>query len=90
MANFDTTTRARIDSVQAASGLLTRVHALYVHAKEMQSLLARYQAGTDAAYIAAVNAMYTAAERQELAAMLQQANALVSDWEANHAGVIGA
>jgi hypothetical protein len=89
MANFDSTNTARRNSMRDAFDLIDRVRALYLHAKEMQERLQRYQANTDATFTAAVNAVYTAAERQELSQMLQQVNTLVTDWEANHATAIG-
>lgn len=83
MANFDTS-HTKMDSVRDAVDLLDRIRALYVHAKEMQTLLARYQAGTDATFNAAANALFTSAERTELGQMLSQVNTLITDWEANH------
>lgn len=87
MANFDNTNQAKLSSVQNASQFLDRVKALYIHAREMQTLLALYQSNSDPVFNAAINAMFTASERNELAAMLTQVNALVTDWDANHAWV---
>lgn len=89
MANFDSTNTARRNSMRDAFDLIDRVRALYVHAKEMQERLQRYTANTDPTFTAAVNALYTASERQELGAMLTQVNALVADWEVNHSSVTG-
>jgi hypothetical protein len=83
MANFDTAA-ATLQSVSQATGLLGGIRALYSQAKQMQTLLALYSAGTDAKFTTAVNTIYIAAERAELSAMLTQVNALVTDWETNH------
>lgn len=85
---FDDTTRAKIASVHNASRIQQIIYSVYAQAKSAQAMLNLYQAGTDAAFNATINAMLTSAERTELGQMLSQINALVSDWETNHAGVI--
>lgn len=87
MANFDQS-QAKRNSVRDANNLLDLIRNTYQSAKAMQTLLARYQAGTDSTFNAAVNALYTPAERQELGAMLNQAAALVTDWETSHPAAI--
>lgn len=87
MANFDNSATKR-ESVHAANNLLSNIRNMYLIGKDIQALLNRYQAGTDPVFNAAVNALYTASERTELGAMLAQVNALVSDFETNHAGAI--
>jgi uncharacterized protein YciW len=87
MANFDNLTQTKLMSVQDATAFLNKVRALYIHAKEMQAVLAKYQANTDTTFNAAINTLFTASERTELAAMLTQVNALVNDWDVNHAWV---
>jgi hypothetical protein len=89
MANFDTANTKR-ESIKQANNLLDHVRSLYASGVQIQTLLALYQAGTDPAFNAAINAIYTAPERQELAVMLAQINSLVTDWTANHAGAVGA
>jgi hypothetical protein len=84
MANFDTST-AKARSVRDAVNVLQNVRAAYEAMKVVQGLLARYQANTDPVFNAAVNALHTAPERTELADMLLDVNALVIDWETNHA-----
>lgn len=88
MANFDTipTTLA---SVSEATGLLGALQSCYNDGKRAQALLAKYQAATDAKFVATVNTLFTASERTELSAMLTQINTLVSDWETNHRGALG-
>ena len=87
MANFDSANQLKVESVNAATQVVYNMKSLYNNAKQVQALLARYTANTDAAFNAAVNAMYTARERSELAAMLTQINTLVTDWESNHAWI---
>jgi hypothetical protein len=87
MANFDNSTTQH-QSVQKANGVLPNIHAVYDAAKIVQTLMALYQAGTDATYNAAVNALFSAAERNELNQMLNGINSLVADWETNHAGAL--
>ena len=51
---------------------------------ELQTMLATYQAGTDPALNAALNAVYTAAERTEIGTMIAELNTLKAAWEAAH------
>jgi hypothetical protein len=87
MANFDSSI-ARINSAYAASNLLQLLRAVYHNGKSVQELLARYVANTDPVFTGAVNALFTASERQELNAMAQDINSLVTAWENNHAGAL--
>lgn len=88
MANFDTAA-AKEQSVRDANNLLAHIRGLYSSCKSAQELMTRYQAATDPTFNGAVNALYTAGERQELNVMLGQVNSLVTDWESNHRGAIG-
>jgi len=88
MANFDTT-RAKITSVTNAAILVQTIQATYRDAKTAQGLLNLYTAGSDTVFNSAVNALFTSGERSELGQMLTQLNSLISDWEANHAAVLG-
>lgn len=88
MANFDGAA-AKLQSARDATNLLQLLRATYTTAKQVQSALALYQAGTDPVFVAAINALFTSAERSELGAMGAQLATLVSDWEASHAGAIG-
>lgn len=88
MPNFDGAA-ARLQSARDATNLLQLLRATYATAKQVQAALALYQAGTDPTFNAAVNALFTAAERTELGAMGAQLAALVSDWETLHPGAIG-
>lgn len=89
MANFDTFA-AKSDGARRAFNMLALIRNIYESGKQVQQGLALYQAGTDPAFNASVNALFTAGERTELNAMAQQINALVTDWEASHAGALGA
>jgi hypothetical protein len=88
MADF-TPTIQTIQSVNKAAGLLNAVRSVYGQAKAVQELMALYQAGTDTAFNAAVNAMFNSAQRTELADMLTDTNALVSNWETDHRSALG-
>lgn len=87
MADFSTV-QVKINAVNDAAGLQDTVRSVYQAGKRLQGLIARYQAGTDAPFVAAVNALYTQAQRAELSQMLTALNALVTDWETNHSGAL--
>lgn len=88
MANFDTAITKR-EAVKQANNLLDLVQHMYQSGKQIQTLMALYQATTDPAFNAAINALFTSGERAELAVMLGQVNSLVTDWTTNHAGAVG-
>lgn len=75
--------------VQRSLTLLHQVRQLYSIGKVIQSLIIDYQAGNDPALVAALNALYTSAERQELAQMVGQVNTLVTNWESAHRAALG-
>jgi hypothetical protein len=88
MADFDSTTQA-LQSVNRAANLLPAVRSVYSQAKAVQELLNLYQANTDATFNATINALFTSAQRTELANMLGDVNTLLADWEANHRSALG-
>lgn len=87
MATFDGSTVKR-QSVHKANNVLANIQAVYEAMKIVQALMTLYQAGTDATFNAAVNALFSSAERTEIAQMLSGVNTLVTDWEANHANAL--
>lgn len=87
MANFDTSD-PKISSVNQATSLLNDVRSLYNQAKSVQAKLALYTAATDPAFNAAINALFSTAERTELGQMLNQINTLVTAWETNNRGAL--
>lgn len=87
MANFDTSGPKRA-SVREAANLLSLIQATYAEMKIVQASLAKYQANSDPAFNAAINALFSASERSELGQMLAGINILVTDWETNHAGAL--
>jgi len=87
MANFDSANTRR-ESVRNANNLLDLIRDVYQSGKQIQTLLALYQANSDPTFTAAVNALYSGPERAELAVMLGQINTLVTDWTNNHAGAV--
>jgi hypothetical protein len=87
VANFDTYA-AKSTSARQALSLLALMRNIYEGGKQVQAALALYQAGTDAAFTASVNALFSSAERTELGVMAAQINSLVADWETNHPGAL--
>jgi hypothetical protein len=79
----------KLAGIHRASTLLHELRQMYQTGKIVQQKLTDYQAATDPAMNAAVNALFTAAERVELNTMLTQVNTLIADWEANHATALG-
>lgn len=83
---FDAT-QAKITAVNKAGNVLGLLRTVYADAALLSQALTTYQAGTDPTLNAAFNALFTAAERIELAAMIIQLQTLKADWEANHTWV---
>ena len=83
---FDAT-QAKITAVNKAGNVLGLLRTVYADAALLSQALTTYQAGTDPTLNAAFNALFTAAERIELAAMIAQLQTLKADWEANHTWV---
>lgn len=88
MANF-TTVRNTINSQEEAAALLARLQAIYNQAQFAQSTINKYNAATDPTFNAAVNSIFTAGERSQLATMLTNLNTLVGAWTTNHATLLG-
>ena len=82
------TTESKISGAKKAINILGKIQTLYAYGKDVQEALALYQAGTDASYNAAVNALFTSGERTELLDMVTDIATLTTDWETNHASVI--
>jgi hypothetical protein len=82
------TAEIKIKAVGKAGNLLGQIRTLYTFGKNVQAALALYQAGTDPAFNAAVDALFSGAERAELGVMLGNINTLVTTWEANHAAAL--
>ncbi len=78
------TTQAKVAAVVGAGNAHGLVRTIYAHMAALSTILATYQAGTDPALNAALNAVYSSAERAELAAMIGQLNTLKADWEGAH------
>lgn len=81
------TTQTKVRAVGRAGNVLGLLRTVYAHADELTDMLATYQAGTDSALTAAINAVYSPAERAELATLIGQLATLKADWEANHAWI---
>lgn len=87
MADFSTF-RTRKTAFERGSGLVDRILAAYSAAAGVRDELAAYQAGTDAELVAAINAVFTAAQRQELGQVAQALATFAADMEANHSGLV--
>lgn len=79
-------TDSKVESARQALDVRDTIRDAYESARTVRDLLALH--GTDPTYTAAVNAIYPAGERVELAAVAGLFAALVADLEANHADVI--
>jgi hypothetical protein len=88
MANFDSTTRTKINSGVEAGIVIQHIQNTYRDAKQAQALLNRYTANTDLTFNTTVNAMFTSSERAELNQVLTQINTLCLDLETNHAALL--
>lgn len=78
------TTQAKVAAVVGAGNAHGLVRTIYAHMAALSTMLAAYQAGTDPALNAALNAVYTVGERAELAAMIAELNTLKTAWEVAH------
>lgn len=78
------TAQTKIRAVGRAGNVLGLLRTIYAHMDELQTMLATYQAGTDPALNAALNAVYSAAERTEIGAMIAELNTLKAAWEVSH------
>ena len=76
--------QTKIRAVGRAGNVLGLLRTIYAHMDELQAMLATYQAGTDPALNAALNAVYSAAERTEIGAMIAELNTLKAAWEVSH------
>jgi hypothetical protein len=83
-----TINKTAITSIYNAAALLDDIAICYNQAKQMQSKLALYQAGTDPNFNAAINAIISPGDRARIAAMLTQSNALITAWEASYSDII--
>lgn len=86
--SFDNSNQ-KLQSARDATNLLQLFRGLYAQAKIIQAALALYQSNTDPVFNNAVNALFSANERNELGTMANQINALVTDWETNHSTALG-
>lgn len=89
MPNY-TTVRQRLDSYGRAAAVLPQLQQIYAQCQAVAGSINTYQAGTDADFNTAINSIFAPAERAELAAMLTQINALVSDWTTEHGALLEA
>jgi hypothetical protein len=87
MADF-TPFDVRRNRFERAASIVDRVRAGYNVARGVRDFIALYQAGTDADLVAAVDAVYTPAQKQELNTVATKMAAFATDMETNHASLI--
>lgn len=73
----------RFDSIRDAKYLQDRLQNAYEACQVVKGAVELYQAGTDTDFNAAIDAIFTAAERQELGQMLGNINTMLDAWEAD-------
>lgn len=84
MADY-TTVRGNIQSMSQAAAVLPYLQDIYKRSQIAQGAINLYTAGTDAAFNEAIDSIFTANERNQLAEMLTDLNTLVTEWSTNHA-----
>ena len=87
MPNY-TVVRQRMSSYGEAASLLPRLRQIYDQCQEVAEAITLYQSGTDADFNAAIQSIFTATERAELAAMLTNVQTLVNTWTAQHSTLL--
>jgi hypothetical protein len=80
----------KINAVTQAGQVLDTIRSVHSLTIRLQAALVLYQAGTDATFNAAFNAVFSGDELSELGGMISALMALtITDWEANHADALG-
>lgn len=87
MANF-ATVQTRLNSLNRAAGLLEQLRTIYRQTQFAKQAIADYQANTDPVFRQAIDDIFPASERSQLAAMLTQLNNIDSNWTANHTNLL--
>ncbi|MCC6458059.1 MAG: hypothetical protein IT328_24100 [Caldilineaceae bacterium] len=88
MPNY-TVVQQKMTSYGNAAALLPKLQAIYQQCQEVDDAITLYMSGTNADFNAAINAIFTPAERAELAAMLENVQLLVTTWQAQHGTLLG-
>lgn len=88
MANFDNS-QPTIQSMNQATGVLNAVRGAYAQLKTVQAFMALYTANTNPPFNAAVNTLFTPAERSELGNIAGDMGALITELETNHRSALG-
>lgn len=78
-----------IQSVNQAAGLVNAVRGAYSQLKTVQAFMALYTANTDQTFTAAVNTIFTSAQRSELGNIAGDMGALITELETNHRSALG-
>lgn len=88
MPNF-TTVSNRMGNFSRAAQVLPQLQQIYEQCKAVGSSIDFYQAGGNTDFNTAINSIFNASERSQLATMLTQLNQLTTAWEANHQTLLG-
>ncbi|MCC6458053.1 MAG: hypothetical protein IT328_24070 [Caldilineaceae bacterium] len=88
MPNYAIVTQ-RMSSYGQAAALLPKLQQIYQQCQEVDDAITLYMSGTNADFVAAINSIFTPAERGELAAMLENVQLLVATWQAQHSVLLG-
>lgn len=83
-----TTVRATLDKYNQAASILPQIQALYVQGQSIMALVELYQAGTDATFNQAVNALFTSQERTKLGQMITALDTLLTSWESTAGAIL--
>ena len=82
------TAQQRITAAEQAGRVIGTLKTIRFSANQLQAAVQLYQSNADPTFNAIFNALFTATDRQELATMIGQLQALAADWETNHASVL--
>ena len=80
---FETTTN-KIRAVNRAGNILGLLRTVYGQMEELIAAAALYQSGSDPAFNAAFNALFTAVERAAIADIIRQIATFKTDWDETH------
>lgn len=71
-----------------AAALLPSLQQIYRQSQEVAAIIALYQSGADPHFNAAIESIFTPAERQQLLAMLTNTSQLVTAWTNNYLNLV--
>lgn len=87
MPNYDVV-NARMSSYGRAAQVLPQLQQIYLQCQQVATSITLYQAGSNTDFNTAINAIFTPAERAELAAMLENVQLLSQTWATQHSTLL--